>query len=881
MKKHFLALFIIPFYLVACHTTKTAVSTAPIEKRELPEVEVVANPEKAEETETIDEPSRSVESKKPEDYHLPVYQESHTRGNDLIHTKLDLHFDWAKQWVLGKATLTFKPYFYPTDSLILDAKNFDIHNVTLEGGNKQLKYDYNGKVLTIHLDRTYTRTEEYKVFIDYTAKPNEGEVGGSDAITEDKGLYFINPTGEDPDKPQQIWTQGETESNSRWYPTIDKPNERATDEIYVTVADKFKTLSNGILMSSKKNADGTRTDYWKMDKPHAPYLVMLAIGDYAVVKDKWNGIDVDYYVEPKYEKYARNIFPYTTELLQFYSDKLGVTYPWQKFSQVIVRDYVSGAMENTTAVIFGDFMQASDRDLIDVETNELVVAHEMFHHWFGDYVTCESWSNLTLNEGFANYSEYLWTEHKHGKDAADHHLLSEQQGYIMSSHQRKHDLIDFRYDNREDMFDGHSYNKGGAVLHMLRTYVGDDAFFAALNRYLTKNAFTDVEAHELRLAFEDVTGEDLNWFFNQWFYSQGHPKLDINYAYDDNAKTVSVTVEQTQDPTDNPPIFILPIAIDIYQGKGAPKRQNVRITERKQTFTFPVSGKPDLVNVDADKALLAEKDDNKSDDEYVFQFYNAPNFRDRYEAIKGLNKSDKPEARKMLKDALNDKFWGIRQMAVEALDAKKDGVLPQIAALVEKDPRSEVRSAALEKLAETKDKAYIPVYKKVIEQEQAYPVISAALKSLHELSPEEGLAYASKLETVDNGSILNAVATIYLESKDTSHLAFFEKAMPNVGGYDLISFMSSYALLGMQASDAASSKILNQFKSIVSNTKTESIIRKIGAFAGLMNMRREYRNRGEAGQKTADEIVAFLKDVANKETSDQIKGIYMQMMLMP
>ncbi|MEO6758248.1 MAG: M1 family metallopeptidase, partial [Saprospiraceae bacterium] len=351
---------------------------------------------------------------------LAPYNPSHTFEQDLIHTKIEISFDWAKKHALGKATLTLRPWFYATDIATLDAKNFDIKSVNFDGKTEQLKYDYNNEQLVVHLGKTFTRTEEFKLAITYVAKPDEREsIGGSAAITQDKGLYFINADGADPTKPKQIWTQGETESNSFWFPTIDKPNERCTQEMYITVEDKYKTLSNGLLISSKKNADGMRTDYWKMDKPHAPYLFMMAIGEYAVVHDKWRGIDVDYYVEPKYEKDARAIFPNTPDLLEFYSTTLGYPYPWPKFSQVIVRDYVSGAMENTTAVIFGEYVQKTKRELLDDHrTNESVVAHEMFHHWFGDLVTCESWSNLTLNEGFANYSEYLWFEHKYGRDEA-------------------------------------------------------------------------------------------------------------------------------------------------------------------------------------------------------------------------------------------------------------------------------------------------------------------------------------------------------------------------------------------------------------------------------------------------------------------------------
>ena len=308
--------------LAACNTSKPVV--APLE-----EPEVIVEEEFLD-TLTISAPMPD-ELKKPEDYKLPPYNPSATQKADLLHTTLKVSFDWEKQRLMGEATLKLKPYFYAINQLELDAKNFDIHNVTFSNDkNKQLEYTYDGEKLTIDLGRTYSATENFEVFIDYTAKPTEAPSGGSAAITSDQGLYFINHDNSVAGKPQQIWTQGETEANSRWFPTIDKPNERCTQEMYITVEDRFKTLSNGLLISSTKNDDGTRTDYWKMDLPHAPYLFMMAIGEFAVVKDDWKGMLVDYYVEPEYEKDAREIFRNTVEMIEFFSNKTGVKYPWQK-----------------------------------------------------------------------------------------------------------------------------------------------------------------------------------------------------------------------------------------------------------------------------------------------------------------------------------------------------------------------------------------------------------------------------------------------------------------------------------------------------------------------------------------------------------------------
>ena len=371
-----------------------------------------------------------------------IFRSTAERVNDLVHTKLDAKFDYAKSQMNGKAWITLKPHFYATDSLLLDAKGMDIKQVAIvrHANNIPLKYRYDGMLLDIDLDRTYKGNETYTIYIDYTAKPNEYKGQGSAAITDAKGLYFINPLGTEKGKPTQIWTQGETEATSVYVPTIDKPNQKTTQEFYLTVPAKYVSLSNGKLMSQKNNADGTRTDYWKMDLPHAPYLFFIGVGDYAIIKDKYKDKEVNYYVEKEYAPVAKKIFGNTPEMMKYFSTITGVDYPWVKYSQITGVDYVSGAMENTTATLHSDAAQQDARQLTDENNWERVIAHELFHQWFGDLVTSESWSNLTLNESFANYSEYLWNEHKYGKDAADAHNYSDMQGYLLSGSGHK-DLV--------------------------------------------------------------------------------------------------------------------------------------------------------------------------------------------------------------------------------------------------------------------------------------------------------------------------------------------------------------------------------------------------------------------------------------------------------
>ncbi len=807
--------------------------------------------------------------KTPEEYKLPVYRGSYKLENDIIHTALDLKFDWEKEHVLGKATLTIKPWFYAVDKITLDAKDFDIHKINYAGQSAPLKYEYDNERLTVLLGKTIKRGEEYKLEIDYTAKPAEqGGQGGSSAITSDQGLFFINPRNEDPEKPQQIWTQGETEWNSRWFPTTDKPNERCTQEMYLTVEDKYLTLSNGLLMSSKKNADGTRTDYWKMDLPHAPYLFMIAVGEFAVVKETWENIPLEYYVEPAYKTDAKKIFNHTPEMLSFFSKITGVKYPWQKYSQVIVRDYVSGAMENTTGVIFGDFVQKTERELID-NHNDGIVAHELFHHWFGDYVTCESWANLTMNEGFANYSEYLWFEHKYGRDEADRHRRNEMNGYLGSVGQGgAHPLIHWGYDDKEDMFDAHSYNKGGLVLHMLRNLVGDEAFFAGLEKYLKDNAFTAVEAHDLRLAFEEITGQDLKWFFDQWFFASGHPQLKVSYDVQPNE--VAVTVEQMQNADEFPAIFILPFAIDVYTADGKSTRHEVVLDSRKQTFTLPTSGQPSLVNFDADRMLLAEIEEAQSTEDYIFQYDHAPLYADKYEALSNLAEAENPASKTVFAKALKDSFWEIRGLAIQSADKSDPAILSQLKKMAQSDANSKVRAAALSTLASTGMKEYQSLLETSAKTEQAYPAIAAALGGLAEIDETAALKMAIPLEKETNAEILNALGEVYSKAGAVDKLSFFEDHWNDLDVYATFALFENYYSLLKQADDetiATSAGKLNEYATNFDNSPWK----RFGAIKALHDLRSNYMDQGLKAQ--AEPITIMLNRIKERESNEQLKAI--------
>lgn len=561
------------------------------------------------------------------------YQSSAKRIVDVLHTDIFITPQWEDKTLQAKAIIYLKPYFYSVKSFELDAKAFNIGEISIEQRKQKLNFrtDYDNYKIRFELDKEISIQDTLRIEINYTTNTYQIEKYCADIDPYSHGFYFITPDLTTPTKPYQLWTQNEPQDASLWFPTVDEPNEKMTHLLTITLGDSLVTLSNGELIASVKNTDGTRTDTWVMNQPHAPYLVALIAGKYSIVKDSYKGKAVWFYVEPEYENFAKNILGNTVEMIEFFSDKLGVEYPWNKYHQVFVRDYVSGAMENTTCVVLGEYIQQTDREQLG-NSHETTIAHELFHHWFGDLVTCESWANIPLNESFANYSEYLWLEYKYGKEAADYHNLNDMKGYFLEATYKNEPLIRYYNKGSEDMFDSHSYNKGGRVLHMLRTYVGDEAFFKSLQLYLTKHAYQSAEIHDLRLAFEEVTGEDLNWFFNQWFLNKGYPSLEITYEYKAKEKIQEITIVQNHEASFGP-LFKLPIDVDIYHN-GISKRYRIWLTQAKQAFQFKdITSKPDWINVDADKVLLCNKYDKKNTQEFVLQFKQGKNLVDKLEAL--------------------------------------------------------------------------------------------------------------------------------------------------------------------------------------------------------------------------------------------------------
>jgi aminopeptidase N len=688
----------------------------------------------------------------------PYYHSTPEKINDLIDTKLDVRFDYPKSWLYGKEWVTLKPHFYPTDSLKLDARYMDIEKIAIvrNGQMTPLQYQYDSIHLYIRLDRTYKSNEHYTVYIAYTSKP-ENVHDRPGFRMDGKGLWFINPTGADPNKPTQIWTQGEAESSSCWFPTIDHPNQKTTDQISMTVPEKYTTLSNGLLISQKSNGDGTRTDTWRQSLPHSPYLFMMAIGEFRIYHDKWRKKNVDYYLEPAYYPYAKQIFGQTPEMIELFSQALGVDFPWEKYAQVVVRDYPFGAMENTSATLHNDYVQNSPWELIDDPNGSggTTIAHELFHQWFGDYVTCESWSNETLNESFAVFGEKFWNEKKYGKDDGDSKRFDEMNAYLNNPTASSQALTPFVYTDEEGVNGANIYDKGGIVINMLRTWLGDSAFFKGLNLYLRTHAFSNAEVTDLRLAMEEISGQDLNWFFNQWYYGAGHPVLDIAYNWDAAQHKEIVIIQQQQQGQ----LFQLPMAIDIYEGNHV-IRKNVWLSQKSDTLSFDLPARPDLVNVDADKQLLCKKTDHKTIAEFAFQYQHAPRYLDRLEA---MNTGDLD----ITSAALHDRYYGLRIKAIRALKMDSAAIAttlaPTLVSLATSDSNYLVRAAAIKALASTNSAAYLDLYKSSLKS-PSYMVKGAALTAINGTAPADAFSLAKLMANDDKGSLGTAILNVYATS---------------------------------------------------------------------------------------------------------------------
>ncbi len=727
----------------------------------------------------------------------PSYKASAPRIVDVYHASLDLELNWEKEEIMGRAKIKLGSYRNPLNLIVLDAKYMLIQSVDVDG--HKVKFESSDSTLSIQLDSAITFGDTLELEVKYTARPSLADNKKNAAIGNDKGFYFINSDESDPLIPRQAWTQGQTQANSVWFPTIDRPNERMTVDLSILLDSSMVSLSNGDLDFQESLPNGKRKDFWSMKQAIAPYLVMLAVGPFERYQEPNSELPIGYVVEKEWIDQAKGIFGKTPKMIETFGEILDYPYPWSKYDQVVGRDYVSGAMENTGAVLLGDFLYQDQRQRIDGD-NEDIIAHELFHHWFGDLLTCESWSNLTLNEGFASYGEYLWREAAYGKDDADAYFEDFLDSYLYESDKKTHPVIHYRYEKRDEMFDHHSYDKGALVLHYLRWVLGDEVFFGGLNHYLTKHAFKSVEIHDLRIALEEYSGLDLNWFFNDYFLAEAHPVLE--YKWSQNAKELTLIVEQVQEKGKN--AFDLPIGLEILTEQGEKSYERIRITEPSQSFGFSIEGKATYVHLDPEGVLPGLIQEQKSYEEYKLLLKHSEGYRAKLIASAGMlkNAADASAPISDVLDLLESKDNKLLASIVMMLDSHVCHVYDlkdKLEMLMMTGPSSEVRtnsiSAAMQFYVDRMSSKNLErtVY------DPSLMVAEAGLTALMEVGFDLAIELAEKKKNSKYIEELSAVAFIFSVDGDPSEESFFLdvlKKRRNAERYELLSYYVEFLLNG-------------------------------------------------------------------------------------
>lgn len=664
----------------------------------------------------------------------PQYIPAH--NYDQRNIKLDLRFDWEHEQAIGTATITFAPLVKDLRRVEFDAAYLSVSSATLAAGAPlKFEYDATKEKLGVLLDRAYQPAEEVTVVISYhTNQPpleKRTNLGGG-------GLTFIKPRPDEPNRPRQIWSQGEAQSNHLWFPSFDHPSDFAKSEMIATVEKPLSVISNGKLIDVKENTDGTRTFNWKMDQPHATYLTSIIVGDFVPVTAEYSGIPIVTNVYRNELEEGKVTAARLPEMVRFFSEKTGVKYPYAKYAQTTVRDF-GGGMENISATTQTDNMIHDARTELDA-TSDGLQSHELAHQWFGDLVTCRHWSDIWLNESFATYFQAMWDEHHLGRDDFLYlDVKANKDAYYQTwARGQRRPIVTRNYSDPDAVFDTYAYPRGGAVLHMLRTILGEDNWWRSINHYLTKHAHQPVETAQFRIAIEETTGQPLDWFFEQWVYKMGHPIFRVTQDYDPASKalTLKVTQEQRPDPESQYPqvtYFQTPVDIEIGTASGT-RIERVRIEAKEdQTFKLAVDSEPLLVNFDYGDVLIKELIFNKTTGQLLYQAAHDQDVLGRIWALQQLaarmNDTKTPGAdrvsiiKAIAEAATTDQFWGTRLEAVTSLNGSKEAKDALLAATRDKNAR--VRARAVSSLASTKDPGLADVYLQLM-NDTSYAVIRAA-----------------------------------------------------------------------------------------------------------------------------------------------------------
>lgn len=673
---------------------------------------------------------------------LPPTQYIPDHDFDTRHVALDLRFNWEHEELTGTETIVFKPLLTNLRRIELDAAEMTITSVRLAGASA-LKYvmDLPNQKLRIELDRPYQPSEELTAVIEYHTNGPQTKLPGLVGAP----LRFFRPSPDDPTRPKQIWSQGESEYNHYWFPCYDHPNDFFTSEITATVEKPLSVISNGKLLDTRDNKDGTRTFHWKIEQPHASYLTSIIVGEYTPIVSEYQGIPIITNVYPSEIEEGKVTTARLTEMVKFFSEKTGLKYPYAKYAQTTAHEF-GGGMENISATTQTDNMIHDARTELDANTDGLQ-SHELAHQWFGDYVTCRDWSDIWLNESFATYFQAMWDEHKlGGDDFLYSDVKANQDAYLAAWRQgNRHPVVTKNYASPDSVFDTYAYPRGGAVLHMLRQTLGEDNWWRAINHYLRKYANQPVETEQFRIAIEESTGQAMDWFFDEWLYKMGHPVFRVTQNYDTATKVLKLSVEQLQtvDATSQFPqvaLFQTPVNIEIGTASGTHVERVQILPRKEQSFSLPVDSKPLLVNFDYRSTIIKELEFEKSTDDLAYQMARDEDVLGRVWALgqlaKRVTSAATPEVEERIAAELShaltrDKFWGMRVEAATALAAVKGSEARQALIAATSDADARVRARAVTSLANSKDPALASLYKKLL-GDRSYAVIRAAAYALGE-----------------------------------------------------------------------------------------------------------------------------------------------------
>jgi aminopeptidase N len=607
------------------------------------------------------------------------------RPVSVQHVRLEFELDLAARQLVGRASLTLRCRRDDVRRIELDAVDMDITEVKIDGA-RSTNHHHDGKRLAIDLGQAHGRDTTLVVAVAYQCSPR-------------RGLYFIGPDEHQPNRPLQCWTQGQDEDARHFWPGLDMPAEKATSEVICTAPAGLFVLSNGERRERKDLPDGRTRWHYVLDTPHPAYLVTLVCGPFVEVADRApeTGVSVFYYVVPGHEAHARRSFGRTPEMIDFFSKRIGVAYPHRQYSQIAVADFIFGGMENTTATTLTDQVLLDERAAVDHDVESLV-AHELAHQWWGDLLTCREWPEAWLNEGFATYFEYVWREFAHGRDEADNAQLADTEAYLGEAGKYQRPIVCRQYDEPIELFDAHLYDKGGRVLHMLRHQLGDDLFWAALKRYAERHAHGSVETRDLVRAIEDVSGHNLDAFFDQWVRSPGHPELEAAWRWDDERGIGSLKLEQKQEG-DRAFQFDLRVEFELADGGFRSDRFSVR--ERSHTFEIALPARPKQVVFDPGDVIVKTLKFDKPRPLWTRQLEAARLGVDRILAARALGELPGAESERALGQALGkDQFWAVRAAAARALGQIQTSEARLLLEAARIDAHPKVRRAIAGALAE-------------------------------------------------------------------------------------------------------------------------------------------------------------------------------------